>query len=81
MAIKITRLTSHNVEALRATLTETELAGAVTVTTTTATFHMEPAEADKLVVALMQRAATAYGTRTHPYRSLHAVRHKVQAAR
>lgn len=79
MTVKINRLTYPNVEALRMTLTDEEQAGTVTVTATTATFHMGPTEAVRLVQELQQRAAQ-HGRRQHPYTALHAVLRKVQAA-
>jgi hypothetical protein len=74
---KITGLTAMNASALRQTTADTD---AVTVTNTTVTFHMPPAEAVRFMAALMQRVAAEHGARMHPYASLHAVVRKVQAA-
>jgi hypothetical protein len=77
--IKITKLTWHNVQALRELLTEQEREH-VTVGQTVATFDMSLAETQQLITTLQRRAAELRGTGRHPYQSLLAVARKVNAA-
>lgn len=78
MDTKITDLTALSVRAL---LEAIEVpSDAVTVTLTTATFHMPPADAAAYMEALMATVADQHGRRGHPYASLHSVLRKVKAA-
>jgi pyruvate kinase len=74
-SLKIKGLTRLNVAALTETL---DPADAVTLTATTATFNMPPADAVQLMNALMVRVIEKHGSRGHPYQSLHAVLRKAQ---
>lgn len=76
MRTKITGLNSGQVSALRETLTADEQATAVTVTATTATFHLDAAATVGLVRECQERAALIHGRKHHPYASLHAVARK-----
>jgi pyruvate kinase len=74
-SLKITGLTRMNVAALTETLDPDD---AVTLTATTATFNMPPADAVQFMHALMVRVIEKHGSRGHPYQSLHAVLRKAQ---
>lgn len=80
MRTKITGLNSSQVSALRETLTADEQATAVTVTATTATFHLDAAATLDLVRQCQERAARINGRKHHPYASLHAVARKAATA-
>jgi len=75
--IKITRLTDNNIWALKETLTPDELRS-VTLGRTTAEFDMLGTDALNMVQQAQGRAGAAYGTRGHPYQSLHAVIRKLR---
>lgn len=75
MPLKIKGLTRMNIAALSETL---DPADAVTLTATTATFNMPPADAVQFMHALMVQVVEKHGSRGHPYQSLHAVLRKAQ---
>ncbi|MFE0024113.1 hypothetical protein [Amycolatopsis sp. NPDC059021] len=76
--VKITKLTPHNIRALTETLSD-EQATRVRLTATTAVFDMSATEAATMVSYLQSQAALDYGATGHPYKSLTAVRRKLEA--
>lgn len=74
MATRITGLTALNARALAETLPDHE---PVTLTKTTATFHMTPRMAHMVVAGAITRAEETRGRRGHPVQSLHAVLRKI----
>ncbi|SEP54051.1 MULTISPECIES: hypothetical protein [Amycolatopsis] len=76
--VKLTKLTKGNIAALKETMTSKQ-AATVRLTATTAVFEMSPLEALMLVCSLQSQAAQDHGSMGHPYKSLSAVRRKLDA--
>lgn len=76
--VKLTKLTNDNVRALRETMSS-EQAAKVRLTATTAVFEMSATEAAIMVSYLQSQAAQDHGAMGHPYKSLTAVRRKLEA--
>lgn len=76
--VKITKLTKDNVRALKETMSN-EQAAQVRMTATTAVFEMSAKDAAIMVSYLQSQAAHDHGATGHPYKSLTAVRRKLEA--
>jgi len=76
--VKLVKLTKDNVRALKETMSS-EQADKVRMTATTAVFELSAEEAMIMVCYLQSQAAHDHGAMGHPYKSLTAVRRKLEA--
>lgn len=76
--VRLTKLTKDNVRALTETMSS-EQADQVRLTATTAIFQMSAGETVMMVCYLQSQAAQDHGAMGHPYKSLTAVRRKLEA--
>lgn len=75
---KLTKLTKDNIRALKETMSS-EQAAQVRLTATTAVFEMSAKDAAIMISYLQSQAAHDHGAMGHPYKSLTAVRRKLEA--